>query len=488
MGCPRPSRHGRQVPRRAPSPKGSLVMPALARWVLSHKNVVIGFWVIVTIAAFAAIGPAGKSLSQQFGVPGREGVERNRQIAGIYGSGGDVAPLVPVVRLPQGTTVDSPGVRQQLAVALARLKTALPEARIASYASTGDRAFVSKDGRTTFALVDIPARGGVDQGQPEARLAQKALRNVTGGGAAVQGTGLDALRATGNDTGGTGTGVLLGTLLAALGALVVLVFVFRSFTAVIPLLMAVVAIPTTFLAIWPLTAITEVSVIVQFLVALIGLGIAIDYALLIVVRWREERQQPGRTNHEAVLNAMQHAGSAVVFSGTTVGISLLALLAVPIPALRSIGIAGLLVASISVAVAVPLLPVVLATVGPKVDWPRNQRDARPSRPWSAWARMFVRHRWLAAVASLAILGALVLAASTIQFGNPRAKSLAQHGPARIALDNLTRSGIGTGALSRLDALVSAGDPAAVPETFATVEGVRGVVAPMDWRKHGTALV
>jgi RND superfamily putative drug exporter len=463
-------------------------MPALARWVLRHKRVVVGFWVAVTIAAFAAIGPAGKSLSQQFSVPGREGFETNQQIAAIYGSGGDVAPLVPVVQLPKGTTVDSPGVKSELASALAGVHAALPESRIASYASTGDRAFVSADGRTTFALVDIPARGGVDQGQPDARIAQNALAGVTVGGAAVRVTGLDALRATGNDTQGTGTGVLLGTLLAALGALLVLAFVFRSFTAVIPLLMAVVAIPTTFLLIWPLTSLTDVSVIVQFLVALIGLGIAIDYALLIVVRWREERQQPGTTNAQAVENAMQHAGSAVVFSGTTVGISLLALLAVPIPALRSIGVAGLLIALVSVAVAVTLLPVVLATIGPKVDWPRNQREARPSRAWSSWARIVVRHRWLAATASIAILGALVVAATSIQFGNPRADSLAQSGPARVALDNLTRSGIGTGPLSPFDALVSAGDPAAVARTFATVDGVRAAVAPEGWRTHGTALV
>ena len=96
--------------------------------------------------------------------------------------------------------------------------------------------------------------------------------------------------------------------------------------AIVPLLMALVAIPTTFLLVWPLASVTDVSVIVQFLVALIGLGIAIDYALLVVVRWREERQQPDVTNEEAVRNAMQHAGSAVVFSGTTVAISLLALL------------------------------------------------------------------------------------------------------------------------------------------------------------------
>ena len=463
-------------------------MPALARWTLRHKRLVIAFWVAVTIASFAAIGPAGKSLSQQFTVPGREGFEANQQIAATYGSGGDVAPLVPVVQLPKGTTVDSPGVRSELAAALARVHRALPAARIASYASTGDRSFVSADGRTTYALVDIPARGGVDQGQPEARRAQEALAGVTVGGASVRVTGLDALRATGNDTGGTGTGVLLGTLLAALGALLVLIFVFRSFTAIIPLLMAVVAIPTTFLLIWPLTAVTDVSVIVQFLVALIGLGIAIDYALLIVVRWREERQQPGTTNAQAVENAMQHAGSAVVFSGTTVGISLMALLVVPIPALRSIGIAGLLIAVVSVAVAVTLLPVVLATVGPKVDWPRNQRDARPSRGWSSWAKLVVRHRWIAAAVSLSILGALVVAATTIQFGNPRATSLAQEGSARIALDDLTASGIGTGPLSPFDALVEKGDPVAVAKTFATVKGVHAAVAPADWRKDGTALI
>ena len=225
------------------------------------------------------------------------------------------------------------------------------------------------------------------QGQEEARQAQAALAGVTVGGAPVEVTGLDALRASAGENESSGTGVLLGTLLAALGALFVLIFVFRSFMAIVPLLMALVAIPTTFLLIWPIATVTDVSVIVQFLVALIGLGIAIDYALLVVVRWREERQQPNVTNEAAVRNAMQHAGSAVVFSGTTVAISLLALLALPIPALRSIGIAGLLIALVSVAVAVTLLPVVLATIGPRLDWPRSDRDSRPSRGWSAWARV-----------------------------------------------------------------------------------------------------
>jgi RND superfamily putative drug exporter len=463
-------------------------MNALTRFVLDHKRLVLGFWLAVTIAAFAAIGPAGSSLSQQFDIPGREGFETNSELAAIYGAGGDVAPIVPVVTLPEGKTVDSPGVRAELDAALSKVEAALPESMSASFASTGDRAFVSDDGRTTFALVYIPAKGGVDPGLEEARSAQAALDGVTVGGSPVEVTGLDALRASAGDIEGAGAGVVLGTLLAALGALLVLAFVFRSFMALVPLLMALVAIPTTFLLVWPLASVTDVSVIVQFLVALIGLGIAIDYALLVVVRWREERQRPDVTNEMAVRNAMQHAGTAVVFSGTTVAISLLALLALPVPLMRSIGAGGLLIALVSVAVAVTLLPVVLATIGPRLDWPRNRRDAQASRGWSAWAHLIVRHRWPAAVASTAVLVTLVVAAANIQLGNPLAVSLSKEGPARSGLGNLEDSGIGTGPLSPFDVLVRSGDPGDVAQAFAQVDGVRSVAAPADWRRKGTAVV
>jgi RND superfamily putative drug exporter len=449
---------------------------------------VLGFWLAVTIAAFAAIGPAGSSLSQQFDIPGREGFETNSELAAIYGAGGDVAPIVPVVTLPQGKTVESPGVRAELGAAMEKVQAALPKSISASFASTGDRAFVSDDGRTTFALVYIPSKGGVDPGQEEARAAQAALADVTVGGSPVEVTGLDALRASAGDSEGSGTGVLLATLLAALGALLVLAFVFRSFMALVPLLMALVAIPTTFLLVWPLASVTDISVIVQFLVALIGLGIAIDYALLVVVRWREERQRPDVTNEAAVRNAMQNAGKAVAFSGTTVAISLLALLVLPVPFMRSIGIAGLMIALVSVAVAVTLLPVMLATVGPRFDWPRNRRDAQASRGWSAWARLIVRHRWPAAVASTAVLVGLVVAATNIQLGNPLAASLSKEGPARAGLDSLENSGIGTGPLSPFDALVRSGEPGDVAQALAQVDGVHSAAAPANWRREGTAIV
>ena len=463
-------------------------MTRLADLILSHKRLVVAFWAVVTVAAFAAVGPAGKSLSQQFNIPGREGYETNKDIAQIYGSGGDIAPLVPVVTLAKGTTVDSPGVTAELSAALARVKKAMPDVRIASYASTHDRAFVSKDGRTTFALVYHPAVGGVDPGQAEAKKAQAALEGVTVAGSPVEITGMNALRAAPAESDSGGTGMLVETLLGALGALLVLIFVFRSFMAIVPLLMAAVAIPTTFLLIWPIASVTDVSVIVQFLVALIGLGIAIDYALLVVVRWREERRGGEVANETAVRNAMKHAGSAVVFSGTTVAISLLSLLALPMPALRSIGVAGLLIALVSVAVANTLLPVVLATVGPWLDRPRSNRDQSASRAWSAWARIVVRHRWLAATASTAVLAALVVAASQIQLGDPQADSLAQKGGARVGLEHLKDSGIGTGPLSPFEALVRSGNPASVAASIANVEGVQTTVAPADWRRDGTAIV
>ena len=463
-------------------------MTALTKWVLGHKKLVVALWLALALAGIAAMGPADRSFEQQFNLPGEEAFVANSQIVETYGNGGDAAPPVPVVSLPEGKSVDSPGVRADLAAALQRIEAAVPGSRVASYASTHDRTFVSRDGRTTFALVYIAGKGGIDPGQAEARSAQRAVEGMTVGGAPVQVTGLDALRAAAVDGGeGKGSSLAVEAAIAGGGALLVLAFVFASWMAIVPLLMAIVAIPTTFLAVWPLATLTDVSVIVKVLIALVGLAIAIDYALLVVVRWREERQR-GAARDGAVVAAMEHAGRAVVLSGTTVAISLLALVVLPVPFLRSIGIAGMLIPLVSVAVAVTLLPVVLATIGPRLDRRHARREDRASRGWSAWARFVVRHRWSAAILSTAVLAGLVFAASSIQLGNPQAESLAQAGPARAGLDQLEKSGVGTGPLSPFDTLVHSGDPAPLAATLEGVEGVRGVVAPGDWQRDGTSLI
>ena len=232
--------------------------------------------------------------------------------------------------------------------------------------------------------------------------------------------------------------MLLEALLGGFGALLVLAFVFASFLALVPIMMAIVSILTTFLVVWGLTTVTEVSPIVQFLIALIGLGVSIDYALLVVVRWREERAH-GLEGDEAVVRAMETAGRAVVFSGTTVAIGLLALVALPLPFLRSVGYGGMLIPLISVIVASTLLPVVLSKLGPRLDWPHVRSDDKASRSWTRWAELVVRRRWVAALGAAAVLVALVIAATSLQLGLANVDTIAKKGDAKQGLLALERS-------------------------------------------------
>jgi RND superfamily putative drug exporter len=460
----------------------------LTRWVLRHRRLVVAFWVLLTLVGMATAGQATKAMNQKFSVPGREGWETNVAIAKLYkGTGGNSAPLVPVVTLPAGRTVADAGVRAQLAGVQTRQARALPGARIAGYGSTGDRAFVSKDGRTAFAIafpLPDPDQPFGDNPKAEKR-AHAALAGATVGGAPVRLSGFDALAAQSGDSGGPG--VLLEALLGGLGALVVLGFVFGSLLAFVPLLMAIPAIMTSFLAVYGLTQVTGVSPIVQFLIALIGLGVAIDYALLIVIRWREERSH-GREGDEAIVRAMETAGRAVVFSGTTVAIGLLALIALPLPFLRSVGYGGMLIPLMSVAVALTLLPVVLHSFGSRLDWPHRRTDDLASGGWTRWARAVVTHRALAAVGALLVLGALVVAATTMHPGLPN--TIAKVGEAKQGLAQLERSGIGSGALLPDEILVRGGaSPAAVVAAVRGIDGFHGAVAPQTpgWSTNGTAI-
>jgi RND superfamily putative drug exporter len=468
------------------------MMSSLTRWVLGHKRTVVISWIVFTIAGIAAAGPASDALKNDFAIPDKESWKTNVEIAERYnGDRNGGTPLLPVVTLPPGDSVDSPGVRADLARIDARLEQALPGTRIASYASTGDSAFVSKDGRTVFALVyPRPDPGSAFGENPRAeQAASAALKGAEVGGQPVHLTGFDALAEdSGSDTGGPG--VLLEAVLGALGALVVLAFVFASLLAFVPLVMAFVSIMTTFLLLYVLTELTTVSPIVQFLIALIGLGVAIDYSLLVATRWREERAH-GRSGDEAVQRAMETAGRAVVFSGLTVAIGLLALIALPLPFLRSMGYGGMLIPLVSTAVAITLLPVLLAKLGPRLDWPHRRTDDKASRAWTRWAAAVSRRRWVAAGAGTAVIVALALAATDLQLGSSDADTVARAGDAKQGLVALERAGIGEGALLPHEILVE-GDtnPERVAADLRQVDGIHGAVAPDDasWRRGGSALV
>jgi putative drug exporter of the RND superfamily len=465
---------------------------SLTRWVLAHKRTVVVTWVVLLFAGIAASGPATDNLEAEFSVPGKEGWETNEEIAARYqGTGGDAAPLIPVVTLGEGVTVDSPGVRADLNRIDARLDEALPNSRIASYASTGDEAFVSDDGRTTYALVYPPPDPDSAFGEnPRAEeAASAALEGATVGGEPVHLTGFDAL-AEDSGADSEGPGVLLEAVIGGAGALAVLAFVFASLLAFIPLGMAIVSIMTTFLFLFGLTELTTVSPIVQFLIALIGLGVAIDYSLLVVSRWREERAH-GRSGDEAVQRAMETAGRAVVFSGITVAIGLFALIALPLPFLRSMGYGGMLIPLVSTLVAITLLPVVLAKIGHRLDWPHRRTDDKASRTWTRWAEAVSRRRWVAAGAGVAVVLALVVAATDLQLGASDADTVAKSGDAKEGLVALEEAGIGEGSLLPHEILIE-GDtnPREVAARVAQVEGIHGAVAPdsPDWRRDGTTLV
>ena len=463
-------------------------MSSLTRWVLAHKRIVVVGWIAATIAGIVASGPASDRLTNDSSVPDKEGWETTVAITERYR--GDGSPLLPVVTLPAGTTVDAPGVRAELAAVDARLRAALPGARIASLASTGSRAFVSTDGRTVFALAYAEPAAKSDWGEnPEAaRAATRAMRGVTVAGRPVYVTGFDALSEDAGDTGGSG--VLVEALIGGVGALVVLIFVFASALAVVPLLIAFVAIMTAFVPLLALTAVADVSPVVQFLIVLIGLGVAIDYSLLVVSRWREERAH-GAHGEEAVQRAMETAGRAVVFSGITVAIGLLALVALPLPFLRSMGYGGMLIPLVSVLVTTTLLPVLLARAGQRFDWPHRRSDDQASRAWTNWAQAVARHRWVAAGAGVAVIVALAFAATSIRLGGDDADTVAQSGDAKKALTALEAAGIGEGALLPHEVLVEGrADPERVAASLSSVEGVHGAVAPAapDWRRGGTALV
>jgi putative drug exporter of the RND superfamily len=467
-------------------------MSALTRWVLGHKGTVVVSWLVLTIVGVAVAGRATDALVPGYSVPGKEGWETNEAIAARYGDTGRITPpLVPVVVLPPGKTVDSPGVRAELAAIDERLRESLPGSRIASFASTGDRAFVSDDGRTIFALAYPRPDPGSQWGEaPEAaKAAGRALEGATVAGAPVRITGIDPLQ---EDSGADseGTSVFVEALIGGFGALLVLVFVFASFLALVPLLIAVVSIMTCYVPLLLLAETTDVSPVVQFLIVLIGLGVAIDYSLLVVSRWREERSH-GASSEAAVEKAMETAGSAVVFSGITVAIGLLALVALPVPFLRSMGYGGMLIPLVSVAAAVTLLPVVLAKLGSRLDWPHRRTDQKASRAWTRWAETVARRRWLAAGAGVAVLAALTLAATDVRLGIHDADTLAKSGDAKEALVALEDAGIGEGALLPHEILIE-GDtnPEQLARQLQTVAGIHGAVAPdaSDWRRDGTALV
>ena len=442
-----------------------------AEFVLRHRKAVVGFWGLVLVAGILLAGRTTNRLTIDFSLPGQPGTVTAHRIERTFGSGGDTNPYLVSVTLAAGQTVT--GNEQGVGRAFTAAGTAVPGLRVIDEANTGDKAFRTKDDRTAYALVFYRFNPSPSQKLLTDPI-RSAAQHAVPPGSAVGVTGEDVL-ASGGKNGG-GPGVLGETLLGAVGALAVLAFVFASFLALLPLVVAAVSILATFVMLLPLTYATDVSFIVQFLVALIGLGVAIDYSLLFVTRWREERDH-GRDNHDAVVVAMERAGHAVLFSGVTVAIGLLALVVLPVPFMRSMGYGGALIPLASVLTTLTLTPAILGGIGPRADWPKIRHENRASRFWSRWTTAVVRRRWIAAATALAALFALTGVFLGIKIGLASSESLAKSGPAYETLRTLERGGVPTGALTPMEVLVRTDRARTAAAKLAGIDGVSDVFVP-----------
>ena len=463
-------------------------MPGLARFVLRHKALVAVFWLVALIAGGATSSTTVSRLTVDFSLPGQPGYETSKQILHTYGNGIDNGATIVTITAP-GSIADQ---QAKVDSVFAAISKQLPQYRVVAPHATGTEHFVTKDGHTAYGMVvDKPFASFADK--PSFSLLKPLIaQQAKATGLTLRTTGYGEL-SQGNttDTSNNAPSLLAETLVGAAGALVVLIFVFASFLALLPLLIAMVSILSTFLCVLAMSYVTDMSFVVQFLIALVGLGVAVDYSLLLVNRWREERDH-GRPNDEAVVEAMRTAGHAVVSSAGTVAISLLALVVVPVPFLRSMGLGGMLIPLVSTAVVLTLLPVILGSIGPKVDWPRIRHENNASRAWSGWARLISGRRWIAATLGFVLLGLLIAPVFGIKVGLAGTKSLATAGTAVHALADLRSGGVDAGVVTPLEVLVRGDQSVAqqVADKVSKVDGVSYAMAPTEanWHQKGTSVV
>ncbi len=451
-------------------------MTSITRLALRNRKLVVLAWILLAVAGVLTLSSTTSKFTHTFATPATPGYDANQAIQQRFGIDGNEQPTIAVLQLPPGQTMHTAAGR---AVA-ARTFAAAPRAgrlALADYANTGNPKLVSSDGRTTWALINMPnpdipvGKGVIDRIPPVLRAAAPA-------GAMVSITGFEQLQSVGGGGGG-GPSALVETLIGGLGALVVLTLVFGSALAVVPLLMAIPAILTSFLLVGGLQHLTDVSFLVEYLVALIGLGVAIDYSLLVVTRWREEREH-GLENEAAILAAGATAGHAVVLSGLTVAVGLLSLFVLPVPFLRSIGYGGMLIPLVALAAAITLLPVTLAAWGPALDRHRVRRfSATFSRGWERWGQLVVRRRWLAGAAGLAVILALALPALSMNNGQPSTSAFPTTTLAARALQGLGHQGVPSAVVFPVQILTHGGAPGAarITQIAEQAPGVYTALAP-----------
>jgi putative drug exporter of the RND superfamily len=463
------------------------LLARLAHLIVRRRRAVIVAWILLTIFGGFSAGQVSKRWFESFSIPGYSSYEANQRTLKTFGTG-EQAPLVAVFRTSGDVTKET-GIAKAIAAA-ARIN---PGSRVSSFWSTGSRAYVSKDGHTAFAEIYPPATPTFSSSVHIAQV-RSALKSTAPPGVTTYLTGRDALYDA-SSGGGQGPSILTEAMIGGLGSLVILFFVFGTLPAVlIPIAIAVASILNTFTLVWILTYITNVSIIVQFLIALVGLGVAIDYALLMIFRFRDELRE-GEDVETALVETMTHAGRSVIVSGSTVAVGLLSMVILPLPFIRSIGIGGMLIPAVSVVAAITLLPALLATLGTRINSVRllPKRFVDRGHPedgwWGKWASLVMRRPVPVAAVGLAVVGLLVYSGLHLNPSEAQAKDFPGSGSAVDGRQALADAGISAGVMKPFVVLVEGGAPRGpIVAKLRATPGIDGAVAPPDWRKGSSSLV
>jgi putative drug exporter of the RND superfamily len=464
------------------------VLARLAHVIVRRRRAVIAAWIVLTLFGAFSAGQVSKRWFESFSIPGYSAYEANQTTLKTFGTG-EQAPLVAVFH-SSGKVTDESGIKNAIAAA-AKVN---PGSRVSSYWSTGSNAYVSKDGHTTFAEIYPPGTPTFDSSVHIKEVRAK-LKAETPSGVEANLTGRDPIYedSTGGSSGGPS--VLTEALIGGAGSLVILFFVFGTLPAVlVPIAIALASILNTFTLVWALTYITDVSIIVQFLIALVGLGVAIDYALLMIFRFRDELRE-GEDVETALVETMTHAGRSVIVSGTTVAVGLLSMIILPLPFIRSIGIGGMLIPAVSVVTAITLAPALLATLGTRINsirlLPKRFVDkGHPEDgPWGRWAGFVLRRPVAVAAVGFVIVGTLVYYGLQLNPSEAQAKDFPGKGDAIAGRTALADAGISAGVMKPFVVLVENGasrEP--IVAKLRSTDGVAAAVAPPDWRKGSASLI
>ena len=444
-------------------------MERLAGWAHRHRWWALALWVVLLAGVAATASAVGSAYHNNFSLPGSESqraLDALRAHAPAQ-TGGSVR-----VVLADGDGLAAPATRARVESMLDRVR-ALPH--VAEVRSPyQDPSAMSRDGTIGYATLTLDRS---DQDVPPAAVQQimDTARAATGDGLRVE-LGGDSVVNAEEGAGGSAEGVGL------LAALVVLVLLFGSLLAAsLPIVIAVFAVGC---AVGLVALASHVATVADFttpLMILVGLGVGIDYAMLLFTRYRAELLK-GVPAERAVRRAVDTAGRTVLFAGTTVIVALLGLIALGLGPLQGVGVAVALTVLVTMLAAVTLLPALLGVMGGRIERAVRRRAGRAhgdGQRWARWSRVVQRRPWPALLLATAALAALCLPVAGMRLGIADDGNGASSRTSRHAYDLLAQ-GFGPGFNGPLVVVTEggAGAAGAARDTLAATAGVATVSPPL----------